>query len=412
MKGCTHRRQLSKIAALCVFFLDNFGIAVVYPIFTPLLLETGYGLVNDSTSLAMRTLMLGILIASFPLAQVFGAPLLGRLADISGRRIAFFLTLIGGAIGYLLSGLGIEVGSYVLLLASRFLTGLFASNLTLALASISDLTHTPKERSRNFGILATVAGFSFIVAIFIGGAFSSRLLDRDFSSAIPFWIASAISLLNLYIIVRFYDETSHHKGTTPLTIKKFFHTLLPPIKEKGIYVLYGAYFFYMLGWIPSLQFLSYFMIERFGVEKETIVLLFLCVGVAWMLGTSLMNPLLHKGISPKGLAVISSFFTAFFLFLPVAEIPFHSFFTFYILAALFSSLAWTNITSWISVQAGREIQGKTLGINQSVGSCAIILGPILGALLTRLTDSFLIGSIAASIFISFLLLFTFMVIKK
>lgn len=402
MRSCG-TKQLSKIAALCVFFLDNFGIAIVYPIFTPLLLETGYGLVGDSVPIAMRTLMLGILIASFPLAQLFGAPLLGRLADISGRRLVFFFTLIGEALGYLLSGLGIEVSSYALLLFSRFLTGLFASNLTLALASISDLSPTPESRSKNFGILATVAGFSFIVAIFIGGAFSTRLLDHDFSSALPFWIASAIALLNLYIILRFYTETSSVQKPPTITVKRFFQAILPPIREKKLYILYAAYFFYMLGWIPSLQFLSYFMIERFGESKETIVYLFLGVGAIWMAGTSLMNPLMQRGISPKGIAIIATFLTSLFLLLPVGQIPFHSFVLFYLFGALFSSLAWTNITSWISLRSGHEVQGKTLGINQAIGCIAIILGPIIGALLTRFADIYLMGFIGTSIFISFLL---------
>ncbi len=402
MRSCG-AKQLSKIAALCVFFLDNFGIAIVYPIFTPLLLETGYGLVDSTTSLSTRTLMLGILIASFPLAQFFGAPLLGRIADLSGRRFAFFVTLVGEALGYLLSGLGIEMNSYALLLFSRFLTGLFASNLTLALASIADLSPTAKKRSKNFGILATVAGLSFIIAIFIGGAFSTRILDHDFSSALPFWIASTLALLNLYIIVRFYSETSSVKKAPPLTLKRFFFSLLPPIREKKLYILYAAYFFYMLGWIPSLQFLSYFMIERFGESKETIVYLFLGVGTVWMSGTSIMNPLMQKGISPKGIAIIATFFTSFFLLLPTGQIPFQSFVIFYLFGALFSSLAWTNLTSWISLCTGHESQGKILGINQAVGSIAIVLGPIIGALLTRFTDIYLMGFIGTSIFISFLL---------
>ncbi len=399
------QRQLSKIAALCVFFLDNFGIAVVYPVFTPLLLRAEYGLVDASIPLATRTIMLGVLIIAFPFAQMFGGPLLGRFADLSGRRLAFFFTLIGEAGSYLLSGLGIEVGSYALLLISRLLTGLFASNLTLSLATIADLSNTPKERSKNFGQLATVAGLSFIVAIFIGGAFSTRLLDHDFSSALPFWIASGISLLNLYIVVRFYRETSPIPRKGSLSLKLFFQAILPSIKQKGLYLLYIAYFFFMLGWIPSLQFLSYFMIERFNVQKESIVFVFLGVSGAWMLGTICINPLLQKGLSPKGLSVTATFFAALFLFIPLAEIPFHSFALCYSLAALCSSLAWVNITSWISLTADKATQGKTLGLNQTISFFAIILGALIAILLLQITDRYLIGFIASSVFISFLLLF-------
>ena len=67
-------------------FLDNFGLAIIYPIFTPLFLKSGHALVPQGLTYLQRTILLGLLIASFPLAQFFGAPLIGQFSDQFGQK--------------------------------------------------------------------------------------------------------------------------------------------------------------------------------------------------------------------------------------------------------------------------------------------------------------------------------------
>ena len=97
--------------------------------------------------------------------------------------------------------------NYPFLIFSRLLTGFFAGNLTLCLSTISDLTPDLQARTKNFGLVASVAGIGFVVAIVIGGVFSNDVLATFLSSAFPFWIITLLAFINLYIIRYCFTET-------------------------------------------------------------------------------------------------------------------------------------------------------------------------------------------------------------
>ena len=78
-----------KYALLTIFvtvFIDMIGIGIVLPILGPLFLDKSISILPQAFSIAQRTMLLGFLIASYPLAQFFGAPMLGALSDHHGRK--------------------------------------------------------------------------------------------------------------------------------------------------------------------------------------------------------------------------------------------------------------------------------------------------------------------------------------
>jgi DHA1 family tetracycline resistance protein-like MFS transporter len=101
------------IPVFLTVFIDLLGATIVLPILAPLFLDLKNGiqpvdislLTNPATQIAEiireRTILFGFLIASFPLAQFFGAPLLGTWADKVGRKKVLTLSLIGTLIGYI-----------------------------------------------------------------------------------------------------------------------------------------------------------------------------------------------------------------------------------------------------------------------------------------------------------------------
>jgi hypothetical protein len=74
-------------------FIGFVGYSLMTTVFTPLLLGDGGGLVPASSSTSARTLVLGGLLALYPLAQFFGAPVLGSLSDRFGRRPVLLASL-------------------------------------------------------------------------------------------------------------------------------------------------------------------------------------------------------------------------------------------------------------------------------------------------------------------------------
>lgn len=71
------------------YFIDNFGLAIIYPIFTPLFLKPHYELFSTEVPTIYKTILLGLLIATFPIAQFFGAPIIGGMSDRVGRKRYF-----------------------------------------------------------------------------------------------------------------------------------------------------------------------------------------------------------------------------------------------------------------------------------------------------------------------------------
>jgi DHA1 family tetracycline resistance protein-like MFS transporter len=82
----------SKNPILAVFitvFIDMLGIGIIIPIFAPLIIRNDYGIIDPITTEATRNIIYGVLAATFPIFQFFGAPILGSLADKYGRKKFF-----------------------------------------------------------------------------------------------------------------------------------------------------------------------------------------------------------------------------------------------------------------------------------------------------------------------------------
>ena len=369
--------QRSFRTLLSVLFLDNLGLVMVYPIFTPLLLKTYTNLLPPSLPLSVRLLFLAVLIAAFPFAQFLAGPFIGHIADSKGRKFAITLTLIGEGVGFFLSGISIFLLNFYLLLFSRFFTGFFAGNMTICLSSISDMHPNARGRSKNFGIVSSVVGVSFVIAIILGGTLSNETLNRFFNSSLPFWVMTGLALINLFLIRKFFTETFLPKLKNPCS---------PPIevlnlfKNKGLRILYIVFFFFMLGWIVSLQFLSTFLIEHFTGTKLTITIIFVGVGFAWCLGNMVVNRILLKFYPVRKVLLTSLILSTSCLFV-ASEMPtFVLFAHFIIIGGLFASLAWTNCLAEISLKASQALQGKLLGLNQSMATISMVFAPLFGGM--------------------------------
>ena len=399
----TPKNRRSFRAILSVLFLDNLGLTVVYPIFTPLVLKPFYTLLPSHVPLSTRLILLALLIAAFPFAQFLAGPVIGHLADVKGRRFALTLALIGEGIGFILTGFAIQQMDYVFLLLSRAFTGFFAGNMTLCLASISDMTLDGKERSKNFGIVSSVIGISFVIAIVLGGVLSNEALNTFFNSSLPFWALTLFTAINLLIIRFFFHETH-----TALHEKHYFRAqlkeLLSLFKTAKLGYLYSLFFFFMLGWVVSLQFLSTFLIAHFTGTKLSITLTFIGMGVAWCVGNMLVNHLLTNFLKVGTILFYTLIFSCVSLFM-ASEIRHFLIFVHCILfGALFASLAWTNCLALISNQAPFYLQGKILGFNQSIATISMAFAPLFGGMVGEFDIRTIYLFASSSVLISILIL--------
>lgn len=145
---------------------------------------------------------IGLLVASFSLAQLLFAPVLGRLSDRIGRKPVLILSLTGTAVASLVTGLA---GTLWLLFAARIADGISGASVSVAQATVIDMA-TPEERSRLLGLLGAAFGLGFVAGPILGGL--AALVDPR----LPFFLAALIAGVNAVVASRRLPETNPSPG--------------------------------------------------------------------------------------------------------------------------------------------------------------------------------------------------------
>lgn len=371
-------------ALFSVYFIaaiDNCGYAMVFVLFPPLLLDPKYGFLAHNPTLAEKLISMGVLYAAFPIAQLIGAPIFGDLADRYGRKRIFLITILGTILGYYLTGVTIALRSVFLLFISRFLTGLFSGNQGLCNASIADLSPDAKQRARNYGILTVVWGISFPLALLMGGFLSDPTISKAFSPSLPFYLAGLLTILSLFTVFFFYPET--FKKTTKkfhLGLIKGFHHIIEALKMPTSRRFFILILIWTIGWGYSVTWYGAYCIQQFGVSQQRVTVGLIVQGIFWTLGGSVANPILLKYMDIKPVANLSYIITAVILAISSFMPTFESFVLVYSISAVMGAVSLSSTFNLISLSAPAEIQGKAMGIAQSMISLGFFLVPIFGGI--------------------------------
>ena len=139
----------------------------------------------------------GFLFASFSLSQLVFAPLLGRLSDRIGRKPVIVISLIGTAVGSLVTG---AAGALWLLFVGRIIDGASGASVAVAQAAVVDLAE-PEQRPRLIGMLGAAFGIGFVIGPAIGG------LAALGGPHVPFFVAAALAGANAIAAIIRLPET-------------------------------------------------------------------------------------------------------------------------------------------------------------------------------------------------------------
>ena len=377
LKDDDRKRRRSFFPVLLTYFLDNFGIAAVFPLFTSFILKSNH----IAVSFSEKTIVLGMLIAAFPLAQFFGAPLIGQFSDRFGRKRAFFVTILGSAVGYTFTAACVMEGSLPGLFVSRFFTGLFAGNLTLCLSAIADMSPDDESRAKNFGQIGAVGGLSFIIAIAFGSICSDPSFSGRFNPSVPFWITAFLSYINLACMILLFHETHsplRNPGVNPF---KGIRNLALGLKNKELRILYCVNFLFLFAWITSMEFFPTLLFLDFKFQILQVTLCLMVTGAIWSLTNFFINRQLAKRYFPGRTLLCCLLLISLLLLLLFFSRGTVLFFYLFFLAVCCGSLCWTNGVATVSLKAPSAIQGSILGINQAVNSIASMLSPMVVGLL-------------------------------
>lgn len=374
------RKKFTFLAVYLTFFVDNLSWAIVFPIFAPYFLDLNNLLFTPEVDAGTRTMILGFFLMAFSLGQFLGAPLIGEYADKHGRKKALAISVFFTLVGLSLSAYSMQINNLYWLFTSRLMTGFFASSATLCLSCTSDLSENESEKRKNFGYLSMIAGLAFILGAFVGGKLADRTLSSSFSAYIPFWIAAGFTFMNFLLIIFGFKETFVPHPDLKFHFLESFQNIKIALKTEKIKRIYTVYFLFLFSWIILFQFIPVLTVEKFGFTSSNIGDLAVFMGVCWALGSGYLNKHLVHRLDAMRILELCLF--GFTLLCALVIFPKHIYSVLAIIGScvMLGGLAWPICTSLISNTAPREMQGKILGLSQSVQSLAMSLGPAVGGI--------------------------------
>lgn len=405
-----HKMRKQLVAIFITVLLDLIGLGIVVPIAAPLLLRPGYDMLPFYFSFGQRSLILGFLLGIYSVAQFFGAPILGTLADKYGRKKMLILSIGGTCISYFLFAFGIIKQDILLCFASRVLDGFTGGNISIAMSAISDISEE-KDRSKNFGLIGVSFGLGFVLGPFIGGLLTDQNLVRWFSFSTPYWFAGILSIINILLLQFSFKETLRTRNSLSLKLFSGFTDLRKAMRVRNMRLLFVVLFLMVFGFNFFTQFFQVFLIHKFNFTAIDIAYLFAYIGLWLAITQGLINRPLSKKYKPATLIDMSAILCA--LTFPFLLIPGKVLWIYFIVpfVALFNGINTPNLTAEISLQMDSTRQGSILGIRQSILSVAMAIPPILAGIITVININLPIWS-ATFCTLSGWILFKFVFLKQ
>ena len=322
--------------------------------------------------------LLGILLAAYSAAQFVAGPILGSLSDKYGRKNILILSKLGTVFAY---GLLAMANSYSLILISRLIDGLTGGNISVARAYVADVT-TKENRSKGMAIIGISFGVGFVVGPGLGGL----LYGPSGSHMLPAIVAGSFSLIALLCTIFLLKEPEKHNEAAADNFKLL--AFISEIKAPAILVLLLVQLIYMVVFSGFETTFALFTAQSFGYTAKQNSLLFFYMGLfglfiqGGLARRTVANPkpMIGAGIGlvAVGYGLLSQLQTATWL-IPVLFV-----------LAVGISLVMIYLPSYISTMAAEDKIGGVMGVYESIGSLARIIGPLVAytAIFTNIANGY------------------------
>lgn len=355
-------------ALFLIVLIDLIGFGVIIPLL-PFYAEK-FQASPDVVTLVM---------AVYSLAQLFSAPLWGRLSDRIGRRPVLLVSMAGAALSYVWLGLAEELWT---LFAARAFCGAMAGNISAAFAYVADVTG-PEDRARGMGLIGAAYGLGFIAGPAIGGILAGPdPLQADYQT--PSFVAAALSAAALLLAGALLKESLSAELRAKAAARRDLplrRTLLAVLADRRLAFWISLSFLATLV-LAGMETTFAMWSERtfgWGPQQNGYLLAFLGVLSAAVQG-GLIGPMSRRIGTHRMVIQGTAVLGLAFLCLPFAD-------TLGVLLVVTAGLAYgfsivsPALNSLISLEADAGNQGSVLGLARSASILARVVGPALAGVL-------------------------------
>ncbi len=360
-------KRLSVLMA--TVFVDMIGYLIVLPT-----------LPFYAKRLGARPVVITMMISCFFLAQLLTAPLWGRLSDRYGRRPALLVGLASSAVAFALFGLA---NSIFLLFLFRLVQGAGGGTTGVVQAYVSDSV-PPEERAKALGWITAATSAGVMIGPLLGS------LATYFGPSGPGFVAAGLCGLNALSAWRWLPESNRREDAaehkrrpvSDAVVEVLRHPMAPVSSLIWIYTV-G-----MLAFMGMNGVLALYLGAAYGVTERTIGWLYSYVGgVGLVMRAVLLGPAVRR-FGEVGVTRMGAVSLALGLGLMPVPAMLHLArpvqLVLLTLAALFvpvgTALLFPATTALVSRRTIKAETGQTMGVQQSFGSVARLVGPVCAGL--------------------------------
>ena len=349
-------RKASLGTLFLVVFLDLVGFGIVIPIL-PYYAQT-YG---------ASAWALGWLMTSYSLMQFLFSPLWGRISDSIGRRPVLLISILGSCLSMLILGFA---PSLIWLFIGRIFAGVSGANISTAYAYITDVT-TEKDRAKGMGIIGAGFGLGFIFGPAIGGILS------QYGYSAPMFAGAGLSAVNwIFTYFKLPEPESNSEIRAAHRTRRFdWKSISTSLSDPRTRFAVGIFLLVTFAVTQMEVVFALYLKARFGYNAKQAGLLLALTGLimAAMQG-GLVGKMAHKWgeiflvllgtlICSVALGIFAS---ADLILVMIGAL---------VLLAIGHGMLHPSLSSLASKGAEEDRRGATMGVFQSAGSLARVIGP-------------------------------------
>ena len=345
--------------------IDMIGFGIVIPVLP---------VYAEGSQFNASPFQLSVLVGIYSLLQLVCSPIFGRISDRVGRKPVLTFSILGTAIGFVITG---AAGSYWMLLLGRIIDGASGGNIATAQACIADVT-TKENRSKAMGLIGAAFGIGFMIGPALGGVLGK------IAPSLPFYVAAGLAFVNCALVAARLPETLTPEAQARARDRASLGEVFSHGRAALIATILASQFMAITGFSIMTSLFALFCEKRFGYDiAHTGWILFYVGFLGVLMQGGLLRRLLKRPIE-KQLAVIGAAVLAVSMFFLPATPP--SLAMLMLVCAGISvgnSFVTPTLNGLASRSSDAHTQGRVLGLLASAGSLARFIGPLIAFGLLR-----------------------------